>query len=109
MAALSRSAFLTLKDTVVHHPHFYIQMQMTINVLGFNCFFQQNCLNPFSKLAFHSVNSSYPKCFLKEMLGDSVMCLPALLLLGLLTLVPSQRMKFSKVTCVSTAILRKGC
>lgn len=41
VAALSRSAFLTLKDTVVHHPHFYIQMQMKINVLGFNCFFNK--------------------------------------------------------------------
>lgn len=31
----SCSAFLTLQDTVVHHPHFYIQMQMKINVPGF--------------------------------------------------------------------------
>lgn len=27
-----------LQDTVVHHPHFHIQMQMKINVAGFNRF-----------------------------------------------------------------------
>ena len=55
------------------------------------------------------MSSPYPKCFLKEMLGDSITCLPALLLLSLLTLVPSRWMKFSKATCVSTTIPRKGC